>query len=301
MARACASTPARRAAGTLPAALPRHLLAPLDPARFAPSAAGRCAPRPALLDPDTEIRPHQPRLGAGGDRRLRRAPHRRAEHGHLPGARLACGVGPAGHRTCADAWSKPPNCARCTSTSRRVQPAPAWRRPTPGGLAPLPGAGGLAPAARTGAADGRAPGRQPGAGHRGPGARAPARRTGAATNCAARAPVPLGIALPRDKRLRALCEAVIDDPTRHASLAGWAAEAGASARTVARLFRQELATSFGPWRQQVLLAQGADAGRAGPADGAHRRRTRLRQRQRLQRDGATLGRPAADAGCSPRR
>ncbi|MFY9509528.1 MAG: helix-turn-helix domain-containing protein, partial [Rubrivivax sp.] len=25
-------------------------------------------------------------------------------------------------------------------------------------------------------------------------------------------------------------------------------------RTVARLFRQELGTSFGPWRQQVLLA-----------------------------------------------
>ena len=27
-----------------------------------------------------------------------------------------------------------------------------------------------------------------------------------------------------------------------------------SARTLARLFRQQLDTSFGPWRQQVLLA-----------------------------------------------
>ena len=35
---------------------------------------------------------------------------------------------------------------------------------------------------------------------------------------------------------------------------GWAADAGASARTVARLFRQKLGSSFGPWRQQVLLA-----------------------------------------------
>jgi AraC-like DNA-binding protein len=68
-------------------------------------------------------------------------------------------------------------------------------------------------------------------------------------------PVPLGVALPADKRLRALCEAVIDDPVRHAGLEGWAAEVGASPRTIARLFRQELDTSFGQWRQQVLLAK----------------------------------------------
>lgn len=68
-------------------------------------------------------------------------------------------------------------------------------------------------------------------------------------------PVALGVVLPTDKRLRALCEAVIDDPTRHVRLEGWAGEAGASARTVARLFRSELDTSFGAWRQQVLLAK----------------------------------------------
>jgi len=68
-------------------------------------------------------------------------------------------------------------------------------------------------------------------------------------------PVALGVVLPADKRLRALCEAVIDDPTRHARLEGWAREVGASSRTVARLFRDELDTSFGAWRQQVLLAK----------------------------------------------
>lgn len=68
-------------------------------------------------------------------------------------------------------------------------------------------------------------------------------------------PVPLGIALPRDKRLRALCEAMLDDPTRHTTLDDWASDAGASARTVARLFRSELRTSFVQWRQQVLLAR----------------------------------------------
>jgi len=68
-------------------------------------------------------------------------------------------------------------------------------------------------------------------------------------------PVRLGMPLPRDKRLRALCEAVIAEPARHATLDGWARGVGASPRTVARLFRDELATSFGRWREQVLLAQ----------------------------------------------
>jgi AraC-like DNA-binding protein len=48
---------------------------------------------------------------------------------------------------------------------------------------------------------------------------------------------------------------VLDDPARHATLDGWAVEAGASVRTVARLFRQELGTTFAEWRQQVLLAK----------------------------------------------
>jgi AraC-like DNA-binding protein len=67
--------------------------------------------------------------------------------------------------------------------------------------------------------------------------------------------VSLGVGLPADKRLRALCEAVLDDPARHATLKGWAHEAGASVRTVARLFQQELGTTFAEWRQQVLLAK----------------------------------------------
>jgi AraC-like DNA-binding protein len=68
-------------------------------------------------------------------------------------------------------------------------------------------------------------------------------------------PVRLGVDLPAEKRLRALCEAVLDDPARHSTLAGWARESGASARTITRLFRSELGTSFGQWRQQVLLAR----------------------------------------------
>jgi AraC-like DNA-binding protein len=67
--------------------------------------------------------------------------------------------------------------------------------------------------------------------------------------------VALGVGLPADKRLRALCEAVLDNPARHATLQAWAAGTGASARTVARLFRSELGTSFAAWRQQVLLSK----------------------------------------------
>lgn len=67
--------------------------------------------------------------------------------------------------------------------------------------------------------------------------------------------VRLGVDLPDDKRLRALCQAVLQQPTRHETLDGWARDAGASPRTMARLFRQELGTTFLAWRQQVLLAK----------------------------------------------
>lgn len=68
----------------------------------------------------------------------------------------------------------------------------------------------------------------------------------------------LGVPLPHpqqgDKRLRALCEAVLRQPARQATLGGWSAEVGASERTLARLFREELGMSYQQWRQQVLLA-----------------------------------------------
>jgi len=70
--------------------------------------------------------------------------------------------------------------------------------------------------------------------------------------------LPLGVPLPHaqhgDKRLRALCEAVLRSPADRATLAGWAARVGASERTVARLFRDELGLSYQQWRQQAVLA-----------------------------------------------
>lgn len=71
-----------------------------------------------------------------------------------------------------------------------------------------------------------------------------------------RAPViHLGVRLPYDKRLKNLCEAVLEDPTRHETLQEWVQDTGASLRTVARLFRSELGCTFTQWRQQVVLAQ----------------------------------------------
>ncbi|MFY7864015.1 AraC family transcriptional regulator [Roseateles sp.] len=65
----------------------------------------------------------------------------------------------------------------------------------------------------------------------------------------------LGVDLPQDKRLRRLCEAILQAPQRHAALADWAAEAGASERTISRLFREQLGSSYAQWRSQVLLAK----------------------------------------------
>jgi len=69
---------------------------------------------------------------------------------------------------------------------------------------------------------------------------------------------PLGVPLPAadagDKRLRALCDAVLRAPGSRATLAQWAGSVGASERTLARLFREELGTSYQQWRQQVVLA-----------------------------------------------
>lgn len=67
-------------------------------------------------------------------------------------------------------------------------------------------------------------------------------------------PLALGVALPQDARLRRLCEAMLREPGRHAGLEAWAAEAGASPRTLSRLFREQLGTSFAQWRSQLLLA-----------------------------------------------
>ncbi len=78
-------------------------------------------------------------------------------------------------------------------------------------------------------------------------------------------PLSLGLPLPADRRLQALCDALMADPASPLGLAAWAARVGASERTLARLFQGELKMSFGAWRQQLRLARALDLiGRGRP-------------------------------------
>ncbi|MDH3667274.1 MAG: helix-turn-helix transcriptional regulator [Paracoccaceae bacterium] len=65
--------------------------------------------------------------------------------------------------------------------------------------------------------------------------------------------LPLGLTLPQDPRLARICAALIADPGTRLTLDAWADHAGASARTLARLFTRETGMSFGAWRRRVRL------------------------------------------------
>ncbi|MEQ8355099.1 MAG: helix-turn-helix transcriptional regulator [Kiloniellaceae bacterium] len=66
-------------------------------------------------------------------------------------------------------------------------------------------------------------------------------------------PEPLHLPHPRDPRLKRIAEALLADPADGRALAGWAREAGASARTLARLFVKETGMTFGAWRERLRL------------------------------------------------
>jgi len=56
-----------------------------------------------------------------------------------------------------------------------------------------------------------------------------------------------------DRRLKRICDALLNTPGDARSLDAWAAEAGASTRTLARLFIAETGMSFVHWRQLVRV------------------------------------------------
>lgn len=76
---------------------------------------------------------------------------------------------------------------------------------------------------------------------------------------------PLRLPAPRDDRLRAIAQQLQDNPSDNRSLAELGRAIGASARTLSRLFHDELGMTFYEWRTQlrvfhalVLLADGHD-------------------------------------------
>jgi AraC-like DNA-binding protein len=60
----------------------------------------------------------------------------------------------------------------------------------------------------------------------------------------------------RDQRLRRVTEALIADPADPRGLGAHAEVAGASERTLARLFRRETGLTFQQWRRQLRLTEG---------------------------------------------
>jgi len=66
---------------------------------------------------------------------------------------------------------------------------------------------------------------------------------------------PLHLPLPREGRLKKICDALLADPGRGESLEDWADLVGVSSRTLARLFQKDLGMRFVDWRQQARLAE----------------------------------------------
>lgn len=67
--------------------------------------------------------------------------------------------------------------------------------------------------------------------------------------------LPLTLPVPADARLRRVTDALRQNPGDGRRLPDWAALAGASPRSLARLFAAETGLSFGAWRQQARLLQ----------------------------------------------
>lgn len=74
---------------------------------------------------------------------------------------------------------------------------------------------------------------------------------------------PLHLPMPRDPRLRAITERLLADPADKRPLGAWARTAGASTRTLARLFPRETGLGFAHWRQQARLLRALERLAAG--------------------------------------
>src|SRR5258708_3894614 len=75
--------------------------------------------------------------------------------------------------------------------------------------------------------------------------------------------LPLMLPMPSDPRLRRVCGALLANPEMGLTLENWTSSAGASARTLARLFKQQLNMGFAAWRQRVRFHNAVEALAAG--------------------------------------
>jgi transcriptional regulator GlxA family with amidase domain len=70
---------------------------------------------------------------------------------------------------------------------------------------------------------------------------------------------PISVPACRDPRLQRVTEMLLINPADQRGLEAFADIAGASARTLARLFRRETGMSFQAWRRQLRLTEGLAA------------------------------------------
>jgi AraC-like DNA-binding protein/quercetin dioxygenase-like cupin family protein len=67
---------------------------------------------------------------------------------------------------------------------------------------------------------------------------------------------PLDVPMPRDARALRVARALLEEPAIALDLDGWATRAGASRRTLARVFRGETGLSFAEWRARLRAIDG---------------------------------------------
>ncbi|MDQ0396307.1 AraC family transcriptional regulator [Labrys monachus] len=65
--------------------------------------------------------------------------------------------------------------------------------------------------------------------------------------------LPLHLPMPRDRRVRTVCEALAARPGDEATAGQWASRLGVTPKTLHRLFPKETGLTFGQWRQQARL------------------------------------------------
>lgn len=77
------------------------------------------------------------------------------------------------------------------------------------------------------------------------------------------APVPTFLTLPKDPRALAVAQALIANQADNPSLDSLCATAGASVRTIERIFRREVGADFATWRRQARLMKAVELLAAG--------------------------------------
>lgn len=74
----------------------------------------------------------------------------------------------------------------------------------------------------------------------------------------------LGVAdLPDDKRARSICKKVLNDPLKKVTLEAFSEHAGASPRTINRIFQRHYGMTFEQWRKKVKLGWAENKIQAG--------------------------------------